>query len=172
MPLHAVPNPASATYAQTKAPQSMSLSHNQFPNHFGTGDIQELFEPSYVKLDKQVLRFFCYFKESVVESRLENMRCRKLTICYFLEDKSIMITEPKQVNSGVPQGHFLKRQVVLRANGCPYMPEDFAIGIDVSIFGRAMRIFDADQYTRNFYQKQGRDLPPAQSSPCDNFETS
>lgn len=54
MPLHAVPNPASATYAQTKAPQSMSLSHNQFPNHFGTGDIQELFEPSYVKLDKQV----------------------------------------------------------------------------------------------------------------------
>lgn len=80
------------------------------------------------------------------------MRCRKLTICYFLEDKSIMITEPKQVNSGVPQGHFLKRQVVLRANGCPYMPEDFAIGIDVSIFGRAMRIFDADQYTRNFYQ--------------------
>lgn len=98
------------------------------------------------------MRFFCYFKESVVESRLENMRVRKLTICYYLEDKSIMITEPKQTNSGVPQGHFLKRQVVIKANGCPYMPEDFAIGTDVAIFGRAMRIYDADQYTREFYQ--------------------
>jgi hypothetical protein len=62
-----------------------------------------------VKLDKQVLRFYGYFKESVVESRLENMRIHNVLIYYFLEDKSIMIIEPKQVNSGVPQGAFLKR---------------------------------------------------------------
>jgi len=41
------------------------------------------------------LRFFAFFKESVVESRLENMRIRKVVVCYYLEDKSIMITEPK-----------------------------------------------------------------------------
>jgi len=32
------------------------------------------------------------------------------------------------------------------------MPDDFAIGIDVSIYGRAMRIYDADDYTREFFQ--------------------
>jgi hypothetical protein len=41
------------------------------------------------------LRFYGYFKESVVESRLENFRIRKLIVYYFLEDRSIMITEPK-----------------------------------------------------------------------------
>jgi EF-hand domain-containing protein 1 len=56
-----------------------------------------------------VLRFYGYFKESVVESRLENFRIRKLIILYHLEDHSIMIIEPKETNSGTPQGTFLKR---------------------------------------------------------------
>jgi len=55
-----------------------------------------------VKLDKQVLKFFAYTKESVVESRLENYRIKKVHIFYYLVDKSIMITEPKQQDSGVP----------------------------------------------------------------------
>jgi hypothetical protein len=55
-----------------------------------------------VKLDKQVLRFYGYFKESVVESRLENFRIHDLKIYYHLEDKSIMIIEPKIENSGAP----------------------------------------------------------------------
>jgi len=105
----------------------MSVSHVQYPNHAGTGDIQAQFEPTYVKLDKQVLRFYGYFKEHVVESRLENARVRHVTIFYYLEDKSIMITEPKQVNSGVPQGPFLKRLVYLKPDGCPMMPDDFAL---------------------------------------------
>lgn len=54
VPLHAVPNPAKGNFRPQKAPQSMSLSHNQFPNHMGTSDIQEQFEPTFVKLDKQV----------------------------------------------------------------------------------------------------------------------
>lgn len=54
MPLHPVPNRAQASYRPQKAPQSQSLSHTQFPNHFGQGDIQEQFEPTFVKLDKQV----------------------------------------------------------------------------------------------------------------------
>lgn len=147
----------------------MSLSHNQFPNHMGTSDIQEQFEPTFVKLDKQVLRFFGYFKEHVVESRLENHRLRKVTIFYYLEDKSIMLTEPKQVNSGVPQGAFLKRQVVLKADGCPFMPDDFQIGADSEIYGRCIRVYDCDEYTRAFYQRQGITLPAASMSPEDNF---
>jgi hypothetical protein len=53
-----------------------------------------------------------YFKESVSESRLENYRIRYLTVLYYLEDNTISINEPKQVNSGTPQGVFLKRQMV------------------------------------------------------------
>ena len=98
------------------------------------------------------MRFYAYFKESVVESRLENARVRKLVIYYYLEDKSIMITEPKQTNAGIAQGPFLKRQVVIKADGNNYMPMDFSIGIDIAIFGRAMRIYGADDYTRKFFQ--------------------
>jgi hypothetical protein len=50
-----------------------------------------------------------FFKESVVESRMENYRIRKLTVFYYLEDHSVMISEPKDMNSGAPQGVFLKR---------------------------------------------------------------
>tara|TARA_B110000914_G_scaffold160418_1_gene141185 strand:- start:301 stop:498 length:198 start_codon:yes stop_codon:yes gene_type:complete len=64
-----------------------------------------------------VLRFYGYFKESVVESRLENYRIKHVIIYYFLEDRSILITEPKQVNSGTPQGAFLNRQMVIKQDG-------------------------------------------------------
>jgi len=117
-------------------------------NHIG-GNINEQFEPTFVKLDKQVLRFYGYFKESVVESRLENFRIHSVLIYYYLEDKSIMIIEPKQVNSGVPQGNFLKRQMVLKGDGMsPFLPQDFRIGLDIGIHGRAIRITDCDEYTR------------------------
>ena len=88
----------------------------------------------------------------MVESRLENHRIHKVLVYYFLEDKSIMIIEPKIENSGVPQGAFLKRQVVIKPNGAPFYPEDFGIGIDVGIFGRTFRIVDCDEYTRQFFR--------------------
>jgi hypothetical protein len=98
------------------------------------------------------LRFYGYFKESVVESRLENFRIHSVLVYYFLEDKSIMIIEPKIVNSGVPQGAFLKRQMVLKGDGMsPFMPEDFRVGVDIGIHGRSIRVTDADEYTRQFF---------------------
>lgn len=104
------------------------------------------------------MRFYGYFKESVVESRLENYRIRKVTICYYLEDKSIMIIQPKQTNSGVPQGAFLKRQMVLKqdGSGCPFMPQDFSIGCDIGIYGRQIRLTGVDDYTRSFFQVSGK----------------
>ena len=56
--MQAVPNAAAVEYRASKAAQSMSLSQVQYPNHFmattASADVQEQFEPTYVKLDKQV----------------------------------------------------------------------------------------------------------------------
>ena len=92
------------------------------------------------------MRFYGYFKESVVESRLENYRIKNVIIYYFLEDRSNLITEPKQVNSGTPQGAFLNRQMVIKQDGSnmPFQPEDFRVGLDIGICGRAIRIYDCD----------------------------
>jgi hypothetical protein len=57
-----------------------------------------------------------------------------------------MISEPRQENSGTPQGVFLKRQMVLKqdGSGLPMLPGDFRIGLDVGILGRSIRIYDCD----------------------------
>lgn len=134
----------------------------------------EQFEPTYVKLDKQVLKFTSYFKESVVESAVENWRIRHVNIFFYLEDYSIMITEKKQMNSGTPQGTFLKRQVVLKS-GLPIGDqtalgiEDFVVGESVNIHGRNYKIIDADQYTREFYSNLGQEQPAAEEAPVDKF---
>jgi len=116
VPLYALPRKPEADLPAPKDAKSMSYSQTQFKNPYGT-DIREKFEPTFVKLDKQVLRFYGYFQESVAESSLEAHRIRKVVVNYYLEDSTISITEPKQMNSGIPQGVFLKRQMVLRSDG-------------------------------------------------------
>jgi len=118
-----------------------------------------------------VLRFFGYFKESVVESRLENYRIRQMIIYYFLEDRSVMITEPKQVNSGTPQGAFLKRQMIIKQDGScmPFEPTDFRVGQDHGICGRSIRIYDCDQYTREYFDNMNQTQAEALSCPSDSF---
>lgn len=63
-----------------------------------------------------------------------------------------MLNEPKQMNAGTPQGVFLKRQMVLRADGSglPILPEDFVVGQDIGVAGRSIRIYDCDSYTREY----------------------
>jgi len=68
--------------------------------------------PSWLKYDRKVLRFNAYFQEHVVEDPSENYRLRKCLIYYYLDDNTLYITEPKIENSGIPQGVFLKRQMV------------------------------------------------------------
>lgn len=94
-----------------------------------------------------------------MESRLENYRIRKLIIYYFLEDRSILMVEPKMVNSGTMQGAFLNRQMVLKPDGTdmPFEPTDFRVGLDIGICGRAIRVYDADQYTRDFFEVSIKD---------------
>jgi len=105
---------------------------------------------------------------------LENYRIRKLTIYYFLEDRSLLIVEPKMVNSGTPQGAFLNRQVVIKqdGSGMPFEPTDFRVGLDIGICGRSIRIYDCDQYTREFFINLKQDQCEAQGCPEDSFVNS
>ena len=53
VPLHALPRPLDKNYLPEKTLESKSLSHTQYPNH-AVETMNELFEPTFVKLDKQV----------------------------------------------------------------------------------------------------------------------
>jgi len=81
-------------------------------------------------------------------------------VYYFLEDKSILMTEPKVVNAGMPMGAFMKRHQVLKPDGMtPFMPQDFCIGLDVGIYGRSIRIYECDEFTRQFFVNMGKAQP-------------
>lgn len=127
-----------------------------------------------MKLDKVVLQFSAFFKESVVESNLENFRVRNVTIYYYLEDSTLMITEPKEMNSGIPQGVFLKRQAVMKSGTSEILvPADFFIGETVEIFGRQFKIVDADTYTREFFKSAMKnELPGPINVAEDSFRKS
>lgn len=53
VPLYAVPHPPAANFRPEKTDASKSLSQTQYVNHLG-GNLNEQFEPTFVKLDKQV----------------------------------------------------------------------------------------------------------------------
>lgn len=113
-----------------------------------------LFQPTYAQADRHVLRFFGTFKESVPESNLESARIRRLIIHLYLVDNTISINEEKQLNSGIPQGSFLKRQNVNHAQDQTRFINawDFRVGEFIEIYGKNIRLFDCDEYTRKFYE--------------------
>lgn len=51
--------------------------------------------PAWLKHDRQVLRFYAFFNEPVVESPYENFRVRKCVLHYYLEDGTLHISEPR-----------------------------------------------------------------------------
>lgn len=58
--------------------------------------------PKWLKYDRQVLKFYAYFQEPVVEDANENFRIRKCIIFYYLDDDTIHIIEHRVENSGIP----------------------------------------------------------------------
>jgi hypothetical protein len=56
IPLYALPRPLKPEGVTEKGADSLSLSQSIYQNPFGTGEITEQFEPTFVKLDKQVLK--------------------------------------------------------------------------------------------------------------------
>lgn len=126
--------------------------------------------PKWVANNNKVLRWFGYFKEAVDESALENWRVRRVTLLFYLEDDTCQVTEPKEDNSGLPQGVHIRRHRIETPDGRFYEPRDFAVGGNVAMYGRTFHITDADAFTRGFLQDQGLEVGPAEEVPCDPYE--
>ena len=94
---------------------------------------------------------------------------RLLVIYYYLTDDTISIIDTRQENSGIPQGGFLSRGPVYKSDGTKYHFTDFQPGKDVFIYGKVIRIYDADNFTREFCAANGLVLNPKQEIPEDPF---
>jgi hypothetical protein len=125
--------------------------------------------PKWISQDKKVLSFEAYFKETVHESRLEHYRVRRCVIQYFLEDDTIKISEPREENSGMPQGNFLKRgKVVQEGIGGGFVTwRDLKIPGDLSLYGRVFRVTKCDDFTAEFYTTRGYEVGSEEAVPID-----
>eukprot|EP00443_Scrippsiella_acuminata_P044140 CAMPEP_0115201348 /NCGR_PEP_ID=MMETSP0270-20121206/17578_1 /TAXON_ID=71861 /ORGANISM="Scrippsiella trochoidea, Strain CCMP3099" /LENGTH=608 /DNA_ID=CAMNT_0002614755 /DNA_START=120 /DNA_END=1946 /DNA_ORIENTATION=- len=115
--------------------------------------------PAWLKHDKQVLRFYGFFQETVTERVDENSRYRHVKFMFYMEDGTLQMSEPKVENSGIPQGAFLKRHRVPRADGVGFIgPDDFRCGGQITVYGRTYHIAGCDRFTRWFYEENGIDV--------------
>uniref|UniRef100_A0A0G4FPB8 DM10 domain-containing protein n=1 Tax=Chromera velia CCMP2878 TaxID=1169474 RepID=A0A0G4FPB8_9ALVE len=128
-------------------------------------------QPSWLKHDRQVLRFFGYFQEPVTECASENFRVRNCVFLFYLEDGTLQINEPKIENSGIPQGIFLKRHRVPRpdGNGASINIADLKMSTNITIYGRCFRLVDADEFTKWFCNEAGIDIGEPETTRPDNF---
>jgi Ca2+-binding EF-hand superfamily protein len=136
----------------------------------GTGLLSEHSElPAWDALDRHVLRFQGYFKEAVVETNLENYRVRHVTILYYLEDDTCHVSEPKQDNSGIPQGQLIRRHRFPAKDGGYLKPTDLEIGSEMVIYGRSILVTDCDPFTRMYFEQLGKPQPDPIEAETDPF---
>lgn len=87
-----------------------------------------------------------------------------------MEDQKISINELKAVNSGIPQGTFMKKALVKKDDRVMH-PVDFRVGQDVSILGNTFHIYGCDELTRKFSIANDREQEPNFEPPLSNFES-
>ena len=89
----------------------------------------------------------------------------------YLEDDSMHIAEPRQDNSGLPQGVFVKRHKVTKDDGSFFSPADFVVGQELHVYAKALFLVDADDYTREWCKVNlERDLDAPLGYPDDPVE--
>ena len=96
-----------------------------------------------------MLRFYAYFQQKVQHSPDEEYRVRPVVIYYYLEDDSMLISEPTVENSGIPQGKLIKRHRLPKNDrGDPYHWKDLNQGMELCVYGTRYRITHCDAFTQ------------------------
>jgi Ca2+-binding EF-hand superfamily protein len=155
------------TWRTGSLPESSMKSVFKHPQGANASEHREL--PAWDAFDRHVLRFMAFFKEAVVETNLENFRVRKIAIYYYLEDDTCLVNEPRQDNSGIPQGTLIRRHRFPGPDGGYLKPEDLQVGSTLQLYGRTMYITDCDAFTRNYYEQMGQEQGPPVESETDPF---
>lgn len=74
-----------------------------------------------------MLSFDAYLEDEISDKRQEIFRIRYYKIYFYLEDDTIQVNEPEVINSGLPQGIYLKLQHDIFAfNSCLYILSVFS----------------------------------------------
>ncbi|XP_055545172.1 EF-hand domain-containing family member C2 [Wyeomyia smithii] len=127
-------------------------------------------QPSWLSYDRKVLCFHGFFQETLNEVDRIPYQIRKVKILYYLEDNTMQVSEPRTVNSGIPQGCLVTRQRIPRPP--PYDGEftsllDLNISHTVQLFDRVYTITGCDEFTRKFLNRLGVSVPEAVEAPTD-----
>jgi hypothetical protein len=163
-----VPRTDAAIKAQLNA-SSKPTSYAQLHPDFAKKEFDDL--PAWDALDRHVLRFYGYFREAVCESNMENSRVRKVIIFYYLDDDTMQLSEPRVDNSGVPQGNLIRRHRIPKSDGSDehIKAEDLTVGMELTIYGKTMKVIDCDSFTRRYALENGYEQGDALPVPDDNF---
>jgi len=128
------------------------------------------FVPSYVALDRKVLRFHAWFRDP---RGAVGFKVRKATLFHYLEDGSTRISEKRVENSGIVTGEIARRHRVPKPGGGStdiYTVEDFDVGAVIEVFGRGYTIVDMDEFTREFFALNGMQRKEPIGMPDDYVE--
>ena len=85
-----------------------------------------------------------------------------------------MLIEPVVENSGIPQGQVMQRQQLQRDHQSYWHWRNLNLGMNIFVHGRVYRIVNCDEFTTNWYAKQGNNLKVIKKfifipgSPCCN----
>jgi hypothetical protein len=148
-----------------EAISSTSVYNQTLGSDFRTGETV----PAWVAFGSQVLRFYGYFKEPIFSSQEGNYRVRHVTILFFLEDDTLQILEPREKNSGIPQGTFLRRHRAKKDADTYVNVGDFKVGAEFTVYGRTYFLSDCDQFTRDFMKRLNREGGASDEIPADPY---
>jgi hypothetical protein len=123
--------------------------------------------PSWTVFEKQVLRFYAYFKETLPEVNRIPYQIRTVKICYFLQDDTVQIHE---MRGELGSQCLVSRQRIKKAkplNESFVTLLDFNVDSMVSLLDRVYHITDCDVFTRNFLNRLGICVPSPVETPKD-----
>ncbi|GET86218.1 hypothetical protein, conserved [Leishmania tarentolae] len=130
-----------------------------------------------VTLEDKVLRFYAFFNEPAPEAGAAVFWHRKVVISFFPADDTILIEEPRIINSGLDGGVFLKRQKVVadprqreQFPGEEYVSLNFLnVGGSVRLNATEFFLYDCDKFTRDFLTVLGVEVGEPVECPDDFF---